>query len=131
MHRSEKGRAIKISKILNSSLWESGGLTIISYIFDGSSQAYSGITYCRWKLTSGRFESRLITAKSRVAPIKIVDIVRLELCGAVISKILRESIQAKLDMNFTRIHHLVDSEIVKAMINRQSYGFNTFAAIRF
>ena len=98
---------------------------------DGSSQAYGGVAYCRWKLTSGRFESRLIAAKSRVAPIKIIDIVSLELCGAVTSKRLRESIQAKLDMNFTRIHHLVDSEIVKAMINRQSYGSNTFAAIRF
>ena len=97
---------------------------------DGSSQAYGGVAYCRWKLTSGRFESRLIAAKSRVAPIKIIDIVRLELCGAVISKRLRESIQAELEMSFTKIYHLVDSEIVKAMINRQSYGFNTFAANR-
>ena len=72
----------------------------------------------------------MIAAKSRVAPIKIIDIVSLELCGAVTSKRLRESIQAKLDMNFTRINHLVDTEIVKAMINCQSYGFNTFAANR-
>ena len=31
---------------------------------------------------------------------------------------------------FSRVYHIVDSEIVKAMISKQSYGFNTFAANR-
>ena len=62
----------------------------------------------------------MIATKSRVAPIKIIDIVRLELCGAVISKRPRESIKAELDMNFTKIYHLVNSDIVKAMIDDKS-----------
>ena len=61
---------------------------------------------------------------------KIIDIVRLELCGAVLSKRLRELINREVGLDFERTVHLVDSEIVKAMINRNSYGFNTFAANR-
>ena len=106
------------------------GLPSLVIFSDGSSQAYGGVAYCRWKLAGGGYESRLIGAKSRVAPIKIIDIVRLELCGAVISKRLRESIQRESVIRFEKVYHLVDSEIVKAMINRQSYGFNTFAANR-
>ena len=33
-------------------------------------------------------------------------------------------------LEFTKVVHLVDSEIVKAMIQKGSYGFNTFAANR-
>ena len=29
---------------------------------------------------------------------------------------------------FTKVYHIIDSEIVKAMINKESYGFNRFAA---
>ena len=69
-------------------------------------------------------------AKNRIAPIKIVDIVHLELSGAVISKRLRCFIQEELRYQFEKVYHIVDSEIVKAMISKESYGFNTFAANR-
>ena len=78
----------------------------------------------------GSYISNLITAKSRIAPLKVINIVRLELCGAVISKRLREVICKDLSVKFERVIHLVDSEIVRAMINLKSYGFNTFAANR-
>ena len=35
-----------------------------------------------------------------------------------------------MKLQFEKVVHVVDSEIVKAMINRESYGFNTFAANR-
>jgi len=56
--------------------------------------------------------------------------VRLELSGAVIAKRLRVFIHAEVRYTFTAVYHIVDSEIVKAMISKESYGFNTFAANR-
>ena len=97
---------------------------------DGSPQAYGAVAYCRWQLQSGVYKSRIIAAKSRIAPLKVINIVRLELCGAVLSKRLREFICKEAEMKFERVIHLIDSEIVKAMINLKSYGFNTFAANR-
>ena len=97
---------------------------------DGSPQAYGAVAYCRWQLQSGVYKSRIIAAKSRIAPLKVINIVRLELCGTVLSKRLREFICKEAEMKFERVIHLIDSEIVKAMINLKSYGFNTFAANR-
>ena len=75
------------------------------------------------------YKSCVIAAKSRIAPLKVINIVRLELCGAVLSKRLREFICKEAEMKFERVIHLIDSEIVKAMINLKSYGFNTFVAL--
>ena len=41
---------------------------------------------------------------------------------------MRETITQELsDLEFTKVTHIVDSEIVHAMIHKESYGFNTFA----
>ena len=104
-------------------------LPILIILSDGSINAYGAVAYIRWETYSG-FDVRIVMAKTRIAPLKIVDIVRLELSGAVLSKRVRTYIQKHLDFNFQRIYHIVDSEIVKAMISKDSYGFNTFAANR-
>ena len=54
----------------------------------------------------------------------------MELSGAVISKRLCCFIQEELRYQFEKVYHIVDSEIVKAMISKESYRFNTFAANR-
>ena len=98
---------------------------------DGSIDAYGAVAYARWeKKDGGVFETRLIAAKARVAPLKTMDITRIELCGAVLGVRLRATIQTELRMKFKKVWHITDSEIVKAMIQRESYGFNTFAANR-
>ena len=60
----------------------------------------------------------------------MVDIVKLELCGALLSARLRAFLEKELRLNILRVLHIVGSEIVKAMISKESYGFNTFAANR-
>jgi len=97
---------------------------------DGSQQAYATVAYIRWEMSNGNFSSRLVASKSRMAPIKILDIVRIELCGALLSARLRGTIEKELKLNCEKILHIIDSEIVHAMINRGSYGFNTFEANR-
>ena len=106
------------------------GLPILIVFSDGSKEAYGAAAYCRWKVSGGGYKSTLIIAKTRIAPLKIIDIVRLEMCGAVISTRIRSYIQQEMEMEFERVYHIVDSEIVKAMIDKDSYGFNTFAANR-
>ena len=79
----------------------------------------------RWDTKHG-FECRLVTAKSKIAPLKVRDIVRLELCGATLSARLRTFITRELNFSFKKFHHFIDSNIVKGMIQKGSYGHNTF-----
>ena len=99
-------------------------------ICDGSEHAYGATAYIRWKITDVSWRARLVIAKSKVAPLKTVDIVRIELCGAVLGSRLRKTVQDQMSVQFQRVIHLTDSETVHAMIHRQSYGFNTFVANR-
>ena len=104
------------------------GNPILVVFSDGSGEAYGPAAYARWRIPDQPYESRLIAAKNHIAPIKTVDIVRLELSGAVLGKRLRSFMQEELRYSFEKGYHIVDSEIVKVMISKESYGFNTFAA---
>lgn len=104
------------------------GAPVLVIFSDGSGDAYGEVAYARWMIKDGTYKARLIASKNRIAPIKIVDIVHLELSSAVISKRLKIFIQARY--TFAAVYHIVDSEIVKAMINKESYGFNTYAVNR-
>ena len=87
---------------------------------DASREAYGSAAYARWKIEPELFQSRLIIAKNRVAPLKTIDIVRLELIGAVLSKRLRCVIEKEMNIKFQKVYHIVDSEIVKAMRSKES-----------
>ena len=56
---------------------------------DCSQQAYGTVAYARWATRDGKFSSYVVASNNRIAPVKIVDIVRLELAGAVQGKRLR------------------------------------------
>ena len=49
--------------------------------------------YVRWALNSKEFESRLAISKNRRVPVKAMSIDRIELCGAVLSKHLKELLE--------------------------------------
>ena len=87
---------------------------------DASNEAYGAAAYVRWTLTNGTFAAQLI------ALVKMIDIVRLELTGVVLSKRLRTLIQKESRYTSSAVYHIVDSEIVKAVISKNSYGFNTY-----
>ena len=97
---------------------------------DGSKESFGAVSYIRWLTTDGIYESFLLASKNRVASVKTIDIVRLELCGAVLSKRLRTFIVDEMRYKFKAVYHLTDSQIVKSMISKNSYGFNTFVANR-
>ena len=97
---------------------------------DASNEAYGAAAYVRWTLTNGTFAAQLIASRNRIAPVKIIDIVRLELTGPVLSKRLRTLIQKESRYTFGAVYHIVDSEIVEAVISKNSYGFSIYAANR-
>ena len=106
------------------------GEPILIVFSDASQDAYAACAYVRWKLQNGQFESNLILSKNRLPPIKKISIDRIDLCGAVLNKRLKTFIEKECRYRFQRIYHIVDSQIVHVMIQKNSYGFNTFAATR-
>ncbi|XP_068712869.1 uncharacterized protein [Montipora foliosa] len=101
---------------------------ILIIFSDGSSQAFGACAFVRWELKGGLFKSSLLLSKNRLAPIKKMSIDRIELCGAIINKRLKVLVQQQCRYHFQKFYHIVDSQIVHAMIQKDSYGFNTFAA---
>ena len=59
-----------------------------------------------------------------------MSIDRIELCGAVLNKRLKQLLEKESRYRFAKCFHIVDSQIVHAMVHKESYGFNTFAATR-
>ena len=65
------------------------GNPILAVFSDGSGEAYGAVAYARWQVEDHTYEICLLTAKNRIAPMKVIDIVRLKLARAVVSKRLQ------------------------------------------
>ena len=85
MNNIKFGRCLKPTNAVGNPM-----LVIFS---DGSNSAYGACAYVRWALNGGGFESRLAISKNRLAPVKAMSIDRIELCGAVLSKRLKELLE--------------------------------------
>ena len=57
-------------------------------------------------------------SKSKIAPKNRITVPRLELNGAVLAKRVREFLVDQLDMNFTKVYHLVDSSTVLGYVHK-------------
>ena len=97
---------------------------------DASIGAFGACVCVRWELSDGSYKSSILISKGRVAPLKCITIVNLELSAAVLASRLRTFLEKECRFNFNRFLHIVDSEIVRSMIQKESYGFNTFVATR-
>ena len=51
------------------------------------------------------------------------------MCKAILPKRLKIFIEAETWFKFDKEFFIVDSQIVRGMIQRESYGFNTFVAV--
>ena len=61
---------------------------------------------------------------------KKISVVRLELNGAVLSKRLHNFFKEESRLTYSKEFFIVDSQVVRAMIQKESYGFNTYVAVR-
>ena len=106
------------------------GDPILIIFCDASKLGYGACAYVQWQHNSGSFSSILLCAKGRVAPLKVISIVRLELCGSIIGKRLYVFIESECRIQFAKVIFVIDSQIVQAMIQKESYGFKTFVSVR-
>ena len=101
------------------------GDPILIFFSNGSEAAYGVVAYVRWRRMDGSYKCTMVLAKARIAPLKRITIVRLELDGAVLSKRLHVFIETESRFKFDKVYHLVDSEIGHPMVQKTSHDFRT------
>lgn len=97
---------------------------------DASCVAYGACIYMTCTASDGDRTSRLVCAKSRVAPLKSLSIPRLELCAAVLLSKLIKKIVPSLRLKIDRIFLWTDSKVVLSWIASDASRWKIFIANR-
>lgn len=97
---------------------------------DSSERAYGACIYVCSVDSSGNKDVRLLTAKSRVAPVKKLTLPRLELLAAHLLAELMTAIRKILDIHVSQITYYTDSTIVLSWIRIEPCNLKTFVANR-
>ncbi|KAJ8019123.1 hypothetical protein HOLleu_42503 [Holothuria leucospilota] len=97
---------------------------------DASEEAFGAVVFIRWELDDQTIIVRFIAARSRVAPLKMLSIPRLELQAAVIASRLYSTIEDEMSVQFGRAIFLTDSIIALSWIRGQSRQYKSFVANR-
>ncbi|XP_008180992.1 uncharacterized protein LOC103308762 [Acyrthosiphon pisum] len=87
---------------------------------DASIEAYGCCLFLRNTNSDGVHTSKLICAKSKVAPLKVVSLPRLELCAAILLVRLASRVIPKIQLDVSKKYFWSDSNIVLAWITSQS-----------
>ncbi|KAJ8971866.1 hypothetical protein NQ317_008542 [Molorchus minor] len=99
---------------------------------DSSSKGYGAIVYIKIITASNDIKINLMCAKSKVAPVKVCTIARLELCAALLlAKLIKsvlDSCSARIQIE--KISALSDSTVVLHWINNSPHKWKVFVANR-
>lgn len=79
---------------------------------DASTLCYAGVIFIRSQSIDGQVTCKLLTSKTKLAPIKTISIPRLELCGAVLVTKLLKRCMDTLAVPDVKLHAWCDSKIV-------------------
>lgn len=97
---------------------------------DASASAYGACIYVRCIMPDGTAKARLLTSKSKVAPLHVLSIPRKELCASLLTtKLLKKTI-ASLTIPISKVMLYSDSQIVLAWLKKHPYQLETFVGNR-
>ena len=96
---------------------------------DASMDAYGAVSYLR-QVSAGEGSVVFILGKSKVAPVRVVSVPRLELLGACLSIKIAKKITKALHVNLNTVVFWTDSTDVLCWIRQLSRKFKTFVANR-
>ncbi|XP_076375571.1 uncharacterized protein LOC143258910 [Megalopta genalis] len=97
---------------------------------DASEIGYGACIYLRSSNANGQIQSRLLCAKSRVAPLKSVTLPRLELCGAQLLVKLYATVLNSIHVRIDQTIFWTDSTITLHWINSSPHLLKAFVANR-
>lgn len=97
---------------------------------DASCSAYAAVVYVRIVDENQIISTSLISAKTKVAPIKQKSLPRLELCGAVLLSQLLTKVFNAMEFDSIPVNAYTDSTIVLSWLNKHSSCWKTFVANR-
>ena len=126
IHQFDFIKSIQIPRCLTTSKIQSQQL---HGFCDASEKAYAAAVYLRSEQTDGTIIVRLVTAKTKVAPIKQVSLPRLELCGAVMLSNLMMSVKTAMKID-CQMYPWTDSTIVLRWLAAFPGRWKTFVANR-
>ena len=97
---------------------------------DASELAYAAVIYLRMTDTLGQVHVSLVTAKTKVSPIKRLSMPRLELCGANLLAKLLFHVKEAFNVPLSAIHTWTDSTIVLNWLDSDPRRFKTYVRNR-
>ena len=100
----------------------------LHHFADASSEGYGSATYLR--VITDTVKCVLVMAKSRVAPLSIVTIPRLELTAAVLAVNISRFLEQELCLDIQREYFWTDSQVVLGYIHNDARRFHVFVANR-
>jgi len=98
--------------------------------FNASQEAYGTCFYIRMRDIQGMWNSQLLCAKTRVAPLKERTIPRLELSGALLLVELANKVAKSWSVELHTFLLWTDSSIVLGFLNSQTTRLKTFVSNR-
>ena len=102
----------------------------LHFFCDASELAFGAVAYLRFSYKTGGHHCSIVTAKSKLAPIKIVTLPRLELNSAVAAVRLYRTIIHQIDLPVVKVFFWSDSELVLQYIGNKQKRFKVYVANR-
>lgn len=97
---------------------------------DASERGYAAVSYLRMVDSEGNIHCSFVIGKTRLSPLKVVSIPRLELTAAVLAVQLSQTVQEELQVGVMQVMFWTDSTSVLQYIHNESRRFHTFVANR-